>query len=219
MVTFMKMNILTSLIYYFMRLLDLTYRYEYIDENGQTGVLKRRPSQLVYALWHQNVIAAVLAHFKLKEYFTMIVSESEDGEFAAQTCIKFGHSPVRGSSSKGGKRAMLEMIKNIQAGFSGAITVDGPRGPRFKVKFGIIEIARHAEIAIVPLCPYPSNYWFFKKSWDQFRIPKPFTKITVVFGDPIYIPKDSETTIEEFSKIVAQKISSLEEIALKYNKR
>ncbi len=215
----MKMNILTSLIYYFMRLLDLTYRYEYIDENGQTGVLKRRPSQLIYALWHQNVIAAVLAHFKLKEYFTMIISESKDGEFAAQTSIKFGHSPVRGSSSKGGKRAMLEMIKNIEAGFSGAITVDGPRGPRFKVKFGIIEIARQSEIAIVPLCPYPSNYWFFKKSWDQFRIPKPFTKITVVFGDPIYIPKDSETTIEEYSKIVAQKISSLEEVAIRYNQR
>ena len=216
----MMNKIIAKIIYILLKVLNCTYRYQFIDATNKEKAKGLSPHQTyVFAIWHQNLMAGILAHSTPHDKFTMIISESKDGEFAAQTSIKFGHSPVRGSSSKGGKRAMLEMIKNIEAGFSGAITVDGPRGPRFKVKFGIIEIARQSEIAIVPLCPYPSNYWFFKKSWDQFRIPKPFTKITVVFGDPIYIPKDSETTIEEFSKIVAQRISSLEEVAIRYNQR
>lgn len=215
----MKMTVLTNLIYYFMRLLDLTYRYEYIDQNGQKNGDKTRPQFFIYALWHQNIIAAILAHRGLKEQFTMIVSESGDGEFVAQACIKFGHQPVRGSSSKGGKRAMLEMIRNVKNGLKGVITVDGPRGPRHTVKYGIIEIAKHAEVAIVPMCPYPAKFWTFSKSWDLFRVPKPFTKITVVFGNPILIPKDSEISTDEYAQIVAREISHLEHVAIKFNQR
>jgi lysophospholipid acyltransferase (LPLAT)-like uncharacterized protein len=144
----------------------------------------------------------------------MIVSGSKDGQLVATACQKMGFSPVRGSSTRGGKEAMFEMVKKIKSGLPGAITVDGPKGPVHVVKPGIVEIARLAKCPILPLSSYPVNYWSFEKSWDKFRVPKPFSKIFLVLGEPIYVPENiSETEFEKIRIDVANAINLGEEKA------
>ncbi|MDD4976312.1 MAG: lysophospholipid acyltransferase family protein [Bacteriovorax sp.] len=209
----MLTKFIAQLIYYCIRLLNLTYRYEFLGlDNKQKAQAGHPQKTFAYALWHQNLIGAIFSH--IGEHFTMVISDSKDGELVAVTCKKFGHHPARGSSTRGGKKAMIEIVKNMKKGFPGALTVDGPKGPAHIVKPGIIEIARLSHCAILPLSPYAEKYWVFKKSWDQFRIPKPFTKIIVVIGEPIYIGE--ETTRDHFddiAKLVGQKIELGEEIA------
>lgn len=215
----MLTKIIAQLIYYSIRLLNFTYRYEFIGlENKQKAINLSPHKTFAYAVWHQNLIGAIFSH--IGERFTMVVSESKDGELVAVTCEKFGHRPARGSSTRGGKKAMIEIVKNMKKGYPGALTVDGPKGPAHVVKPGVIEIARLCHSAILPLSPYSSSFWFFKKSWDQFRIPKPFSKIVVVIGEPIVI--STEATREQFddiAKLVGEKIELGEEIAKAHLKK
>lgn len=209
----MLTKIIAQLIYYFIRLFNFTYRYEFIGLDNKQKAKDYSPQKtFAYALWHQNLIGAIFSH--IGERFTMVISESKDGELVAVTCEKFGHKPARGSSTRGGKKAMIEIVKNMKKGYPGALTVDGPKGPPHVVKPGIIEIARLCHCAILPLSPYAEKAWVTQKSWDQFRIPKPFSKIVVVIGEPIFIP--SEVPREEFermAKLVAEKIEQGEERA------
>jgi lysophospholipid acyltransferase (LPLAT)-like uncharacterized protein len=209
----MLTKIIAQLIYYFVRLLNLTYRYEFIGlENKQQAKACHPQKTFAYALWHQNLIGAIFSH--IGDRFTMVISESKDGELVAVTCKKFGHLPARGSSTRGGKKAMIEIVKNMKKGFPGALTVDGPKGPAHKVKPGIIEIARLCHCAILPLSPFAEKSWVLKKSWDQFRIPKPFTKIVVVIGKPIFISEEiSRDRFSDFEMSLALELELGEKIA------
>ena len=209
----MLTKIIAQLLYYCIRLLNITYRYEFIGiEHKQKAIAEHPNKTFAYALWHQNLIGAIFSH--IGERFTMVVSESKDGELVAVTCEKFGHKPARGSSTRGGKKALIQIVKTMKQGYPGAITVDGPKGPPHVVKPGIIEIARLCHCAILPLSPYAKKNWVFKKSWDQFRIPKPFTKIIVVIGEPINIPEDiSREQFDEIDLLVKKKIELGEEVA------
>lgn len=201
----MKKNLnqlLAQIIYTFIRVLNLTYRYHFIGLENKIKAQALHPQKtFAYAIWHQNLIGAIFSH--IGERFTMVISESKDGELVAVTCQKLGHHPARGSSTRGGKKAMLEIVRTMKKGFPGALTVDGPNGPPHQVKPGIIEIAKICQCAILPLSPYAEKSWVIKKSWDQFRIPKPFSQIVVVIGEPLYVP--NETGREHFS-ILAEKL-------------
>lgn len=214
----MKVQIIAQIIYYLIRLLNLTYRYEFIGLENKKRAKDFHPNKsFVYAVWHQNLIGAIFSH--IGEQFTMIISESKDGELVAVTCEKFGHIPARGSSTRGGKRALVEIVKTIKRGVPGALTVDGPKGPPHVVKPGVIEIARLAQCALLPLSPYAKDYWYFKKSWDHFRVPKPFTKIVIVIGEPVFIGEDlSRETFDEIAIRVGDLITQGEEIAKKHLK-
>lgn len=214
----MQIKILAQLIYFFVRILNFTYRYEFIGLDHKKAAKATLPNKtFVYALWHQNLVGSIFSH--IGEQFTMVISESHDGELVAVTCEKFGHIPCRGSSTRGGKKALIEIVKTVKLGIPGALSVDGPKGPPKVVKLGIIEIARLANCPILPLSPYAKSFWTFDKSWDQFRIPKPFTKIVVVIGSPIFV--DSSVEREQFDSIANQvgvAINRGEEIAKSYFK-
>ena len=168
-------QIIAHILNIMIRLLNFTYRYEFIGLENKTLAIKSTTSKnFVYAVWHQNLIATILGH--IGQPFTMVISESKDGELVAVTCEKFGYKPTRGSSTRGGKKALLEIIKNVKQGFYGAMAVDGPKGPVHVVKPGVIEIARQCNCPILPTSSYADRMWVFEKSWDQFRLPKPFSK-------------------------------------------
>lgn len=209
----MKIKILAQLVYYIIRILNWTYRYEFVGlENRKKAIESNEKKTFVFALWHQNLIGAIFSH--IGERFTMVISESKDGELVAVTCEKLGHIPARGSSTRGGKRALIEIVKTVKQGIPGALTVDGPKGPAHVVKPGVLEIARLAGCPVLPLSPYAKDYWFFKKSWDQFRIPKPFTKIVVVIGEPVFIGSDvSREEFEDIAIKIGNLITQGEEIA------
>ncbi len=144
----------------------------------------------LFALWHQNLIGAILS--QSHKSHAVIVSPSNDGELVARTCERMGHKVARGSSSRGGQAALKQMIRLLKEGTPGAITVDGPRGPAHEAKKGIFELAYLTRTPIIPLTVLPTSYWTVKKSWDHFKIPKPFTRFRIHFGAPLLIDKDSK---------------------------
>jgi lysophospholipid acyltransferase (LPLAT)-like uncharacterized protein len=209
----MKKKFISYLIYYFIRMINLTYRYEFVGLDNKKKARALHPKgSFVFAVWHQNLIPGILAHGD--EQYTMIISESKDGEIVAVTCEKLGHVPSRGSSTRGGKKALHELVKNVKSGIPGAITVDGPKGPPHVVKPGVIEVARLAQCGIIPMSPYASKFWVIRKSWDQFRIPKPFCKIVIAIGEPLFIEESiTKENFEHATLEIAKRLHLGEEVA------
>lgn len=168
------------------RLLALSYRFRVVGAGPRGG---GEHGGYVLAIWHQNLFAGILAQTGRRH--TVMISRSRDGDAVAYLCERLGHHVVRGSSSKGsrdkgGKLAKDEMIEVLRSGMPGAVTVDGPSGPIHEVKPGIVKMARLAGVPIVPYLAIPQSYWRFN-SWDAFRLPKPFTRIDVYYGEPIAV--------------------------------
>lgn len=194
----MKNQIITLLLNIFVRFFHLTYRYVVI---GEENIIKAKGSNkfetYVLCTWHQMMFST-LTHCIGKQY-ALIVSRSKDGDFIANVCKTFGHIPARGSSSKGGKEALIEVIKVMKKGVPAAMAVDGPRGPFHEPKPGSIEMARQTNSCVVPWSSYPDRFWCFHKSWDKFILPKPFAKIVIVYGEPILV--NENVTREEFESL------------------
>lgn len=196
------------LAYGLVRLLAYTYRFRVVGAGPAGGAQGH-----VLAIWHQNLFAGILAQTGRRH--TVIISRSRDGDPVAYLCEKLGHHVVRGSSKKGvvdkgGKLAKDEMIEVLKAGVPGAVTVDGPSGPAHQVKPGIVEMARLAGIPIVPYLAIPARYWSLR-SWDAFRLPKPFTRIDLCYGAPQRIAAD--TGFDEFPRhqqAIADALQALE---------
>lgn len=193
-----------AVVYLFWR----TYRFR---SDGRAGVSAPKDGSKGYllAVWHQNLFAGILA--QTGRQHVVMVSRSRDGDFVSALCRHLGHYVARGSSrkgqiDKGGQQAKDEMITVLQSGVPGALTVDGPRGPAFEVKPGIIEMARVTGMPIVPYAPLPKRYWSFR-SWDRFRLPKPFSCIDVHYGQPVHVPSD--TAFDEFGRYQKQVADSL----------
>lgn len=199
------------LVYAFVRALASTYRFRFQGAPKNPG--PAGCAGYILAIWHQNLFAGILAQTGRRH--VVIVSRSRDGEPVSELCTRLGHHVARGSSKKGnvdkgGKEAKDEMIEMLRTGVPGALTVDGPRGPAHVVKPGIIEMARATGLPIVPYLPLPTRYWSLK-SWDAFRLPKPFSRIDVHYGTPLSVPHD--TTFEAFAhyqQLVATALDDLE---------
>lgn len=148
---------------------------------------------LVYCLWHDEMFA--LMPLRKDWPIITIVSQSKDGELLAGVLKELGLEVARGSSSRGGLRALLQMAKRIRSGqVHGCITVDGPRGPRHEVKEGAIFLAKTTPARIVPIRIVYNTAKRFA-SWDKFQLPMPFSRVYAVFGEP-YALNDEQLTPE-----------------------
>jgi lysophospholipid acyltransferase (LPLAT)-like uncharacterized protein len=137
-----------------------------------------------------------------------MTSESFDGEYIARFIQRFGFGAIRGSSSRGGARALVEMIKTVRKEYPMGFAVDGPRGPRYEVKPGPVILAKKSGNPIVPFVIETRHHWQVK-SWDRMQIPKPFTKAITIVGAPIYVGPDAdeqevETKVAEFQTALDQ---------------
>ncbi|MBC7427372.1 MAG: lysophospholipid acyltransferase family protein [Bacteriovorax sp.] len=196
--------ITSFLIYIITRLFHMSYRYRF-NNNSVLQTLKNNHQNFIFAIWHQNLFAGILA--QTGHQHIVIVSKSNDAEPVAFTCKHLGHLVVRGSSRKGsvdknGQAAKEEMIECLKKGHPGAVTVDGPKGPAFKVKPGIIDMAKKSKALLVPYVVCPKSYWQFK-SWDSFKLPKPFSKILVSYGEPIAVCENNISYEEDLNKLEA----------------
>ncbi|HVO68344.1 MAG TPA: lysophospholipid acyltransferase family protein [Syntrophales bacterium] len=146
--------------------------------------------KMIVALWHQRILAVMgyARRFGIYEPSVMI-SQSRDGEMIADVYRRFNFRPVRGSSSRGGKQALAEMVASLSDHQIAVHVLDGPRGPRGVVKPGLIVMAQLSGIPIVPIYITSNRAWILK-SWDRTMIPKPFSTITFRWGEPVYVPKN-----------------------------
>lgn len=138
----------------------------------------------IYAFWHDRIFLST--YFWRNRGIVVMTSQSFDGEYIARFIQRFGYGAIRGSSSRGGAKALVEMIKAMRAGLPMAFALDGPRGPKYEAKAGPIALARKTGNPILPLIVEPRSLWS-ARSWDQMQIPKPFTTVRLIIGEPIYV--------------------------------
>jgi len=180
------------------RLLQLwvrTLRYEIDDRAGVIG--KPTDQNYIGTLWHNRLL---IFPFVLRRFFSnrrgaALISASRDGELLADAITRFGFDVVRGSSSRLGASAILQLTDVLASGRDVVITPDGPRGPAYELGPGIIFLAQKSGAAVLPVNMEYSRCWRLK-SWDRFILPRPFAKIRVIIGQPHRVR--STNTVDDF---------------------
>lgn len=185
---------LAELAFYIMiRLVGMTVRFEV--EGGEILTEIEKAGKIpIYTFWHDRIFLGT--YFFRHRGIVIITSKSFDGEYIARFIQRFGYGAIRGSSSRGGSRALVEMIKGMRQGLPMGFSVDGPRGPRYQARSGPIILAKRTGNPIMPFILEPAKCWTVN-SWDRMQIPKPFTRARVIIGKPIYVnsdASDNETT-------------------------
>ena len=162
---------------------------------------------IVWSLWHGELFSVTSVAYITSAHFVTFVSQSKDGEIISRVLDRLGHTTVRGSSTRGGVKALLKAKRVMEKENRMAVfTIDGPKGPRHKAKDGIIFLAQRAKAKIVPIRVFPEKRKIFEKSWDHFALPYPFTRC------PVYIGKPMDVTTEKLDKdIIAKEKTRLEE--------
>ncbi len=145
------------------------------------------------------------AYVGRKSNIQVLISQHSDGEYIAQVIKRLGFGIIRGSTTRGGIRALKALVDKTKEGSSVAITPDGPRGPRFVIQAGTIYLGKKTQLSIIPVVTGLSNYWELP-SWDRFRIPKPFSRALMMYGDPINIPANLAEEDMEYYRLKLEQI-------------
>lgn len=190
-------------IYYFIQVYSMTLRLRIVNEEKWQNLLKSGRPVLLCA-WHQQLFSAI-RYFRTYSKFNpgLMISQSKDGDLIAGVANKTGWYTPRGSSTRGGKNAMDAMIKHLKEYGFGAHLLDGPTGPVGKVKAGIIKMAQETDAFVVPFYITVQKAWLFN-SWDRFVLPKPFSKVTLTFGDTIQFPKSDDRQKFETQRLLLE---------------
>jgi lysophospholipid acyltransferase (LPLAT)-like uncharacterized protein len=181
-----------------LRLLASTLRYRV---NGAVPV-KLPDGPVIFVLWHNRlglcmkVYESFVRPDHAHDHLAALISASKDGALLASILQQFGVEPVRGSSSRRGAQALLELASWAERGYDLAVTPDGPRGPCYVVQEGVMTLA---QVTGLPLVPYSCHLrWKIQtKSWDRFQIPLPFSRCEMTFGEPIAVPREANDTERE----------------------
>ncbi|MBV9217218.1 MAG: lysophospholipid acyltransferase family protein [Acidobacteria bacterium] len=150
--------------------------------------------QPVYSLWHNRLF--LCTYFMRDRGVAVLTSKSFDGHYISRFIQRFGFGAIRGSSSSGGSRALVEMIRTMKRGVAMGFTIDGPRGPKYQVKAGPVILAKKTGNPILPMILESGSYWSLS-TWDNMQIPRPFSRALMVFAEPIYVPADADDAVIE----------------------
>ena len=175
------------------RLVASTLCYHWKDDSGYFGDQQAAPA--IYCAWHNRLALSIPAYYAYVRQrsrslgLAALVSASKDGAFLAAILQCFKVEPVRGSTSRRGPQALLELTTLAERGFDLAITPDGPRGPRYEIQDGVMALAQVTGFAIVPFSSHV-RWKICVNSWDKFQIPLPFSSCEMRLGKPIHVPRD-----------------------------
>ena len=190
----------------FISIVGRTLRMEFSWEDGSIGSMDNvYPG--IYPFWHRCVLGATWI-FRDRN-FAVLTSKSRDGEFIARVIRRYGYVPVRGSSSRGGQRGLLEMHSFVANGGGAAFTIDGPRGPRYIAKRGPVLLARTTGVPITPFYVAMEKPWVLK-TWDAIMIPKPFSRAYIRVARKIFVPPDADD--ERLDAAYAEMQAALERV-------
>ena len=169
-----------------LQLWALTLRYKIEDRAGVVG--KVTAQNYIASLWHNRLLIFpfVLRRFFPDRHGAALISASRDGELLADAIKRFDYDVVRGSSSRLGASAILQLSQTLASGRDVVITPDGPRGPAYELGPGIVFLAQKSGASVVPVNIEYSSCWRLK-SWDRFILPRPFAKVHVIIGSPLHV--------------------------------
>ncbi len=176
----------------YIRFVYFTSRWQYVRKDIIDDYVKDK-KPFIICFWHGR-LAMLACAWQWKEPFQVLLSEHRDGRFIANVSKRFHIDAVHGSTTRGGAKATLELVKSVRAGVTISISPDGPKGPAYKVSPGIITLARLVQADIIPVS-YSTSRSKTLRTWDRFLFPLPFGKGAFIVGDPIAYPK--ERTDEE----------------------
>ena len=202
------------LIFAMIRAVSVTLRYRWRDDSGHLDA--PLPSAAIYCAWHNRLVLSMVAYdgyvkkHKPRPGIAAMVSASKDGGFLTAILECFKVQPVRGSSSRRGPQALLELTTWAERGYDLAITPDGPRGPCYEVQDGVTSLAQVTGLPIIPFS-YHLDWKLQVKSWDRFQIPLPFSRCEMVIGKAVEVPRESSD--EERETLRRQLEQTLREIS------
>jgi lysophospholipid acyltransferase (LPLAT)-like uncharacterized protein len=160
-----------------------TIHVRYWAADGRQHPVDASSERFIYAFWHDSMLAPMTTRTKIE----MLVSQHADGELVAGVCQWVGFGLIRGSSTRGGFEALVNMINRSDSQAHLGFTPDGPKGPRHRVQVGMIYVASRTGVPIVP-CGYGFTHARRLRSWDRFAVPRPFSRIVGVVCEPIHVP-------------------------------
>jgi hypothetical protein len=169
------------------------------------------PQGKIFCGWHGHSL--IPGNYFRKRRYWVIISHSRDGDLQAVIFTKFHYQIIRGSTGRGGVKALIEAIRVLRQNESMAITPDGPRGPKGVVQSGVMMMAQKSGCALVPVGTYARPAWF-APTWDHYMVPIPFSRAVFLLGDPIFVPSGaSEDVIEAKRLQLESEIHRLQEEA------
>ena len=174
------------------RALAATWRIEVVNRRP-VDELRARGQPIVFCLWHGHMLPLVWQHRGEGAY--VLISTHRDGELIARIAERLGYRTVRGSTSRGGGRALLGLVRVLEAGSDIAVTPDGPRGPAERFAPGALLAAQRTGAHVVAVGVAASRAWRLK-SWDRFLVPKPFARVRVAYSDPARVQAETVREIE-----------------------
>jgi len=201
-------RIAAGLIFALVRLLSFTIRYRW---NDRSGYFSPDAGAAIYCVWHNRLALCLPIYQRYARKFSRtpgmaaMVSASKDGALLAAILECFRVQPVRGSSSRRGPQALLELTTWCERGYDLAITPDGPRGPCYEVQEGITSLAQLTGLPILPVS-YSLSWKIRARSWDRFQIPLPFSRCEVFVEPPICVPRDASDSEREVLRLKLQQV-------------
>jgi lysophospholipid acyltransferase (LPLAT)-like uncharacterized protein len=170
-----------------LRALASTWRYR-VRNRSALDAVRANEKPFIFSLWHGHLLPLIWFH--RGQGIRILVSEHRDGEIIATVAESLGYGTIRGSTTRGGERALLSLIRVLEEGMEVAVTPDGPRGPAWRYQPGALVAAARARVPILPIAAYADRAWRLR-SWDRFIVPKPFATITVAYANPVMVDANS----------------------------
>jgi lysophospholipid acyltransferase (LPLAT)-like uncharacterized protein len=187
----------------------LRWRVEGLEHLDMILASGRQP---VMAFWHGRILPATF-YFR-RRGIVVITSENFDGEWIARIIERFGYGTARGSTTRGGRKAMLQLVRDMEQGRPAGFTLDGPRGPARVAQPGAIWLARATGNPVLPFHLEASSHWT-ARSWDRTQIPKPFSIVALVIGEPLDVPREAtEQQMESARQDLERRLAALESHAI-----
>lgn len=168
-------------------LLGATFRWR-VDGLEHLRHIEAAGQQPIYAFWHGRILPATV--FWKRRGIVVITSENFDGEWIARIITRFGYGTARGSTSRGARRALLQLVRDVRER-PAAFTIDGPRGPARVAQPGAVWLSKATGHPVLPFHIEASGHWTLR-SWDRTQIPKPFARTAIAIAPPLYVPHDAD---------------------------
>jgi lysophospholipid acyltransferase (LPLAT)-like uncharacterized protein len=188
----MQIPVIAVAVYGFIRLLGPTLRVEVVGVHNATQI-RNAGEPAIGAFWHRSILSAVWIW--RNRGIVVLNTVNFDGQWTRRVIERLGFGTAQGSSTRGGIEGLSALAQDLEAGRNVALTIDGPRGPRYVAKPGAVILARRSGRAISPFHISVEHAFTFQKAWDHFQIPFPFSKVVMFVAPPIRVPTDADSEV------------------------